>query len=104
MRNNGSHLGAVFSMQSVPKLYDKDQLDKPFSQQSVGGQSWWLACSHYLMLTSDGRITTEDFIHAVVVVICGVQINETLIVICGNELQAFSKSNYEYLSKPISGH
>jgi hypothetical protein len=38
------------------------------------------------VMTSDGRITTEDFIHAVVLVISGVQISESVIVIFGNEL------------------
>jgi hypothetical protein len=59
----------VFSVHSVPTLYNKDQLDKPPSRQSVWGQSWQLAAlscivgSSYLATISD---QTKDFMCAVV--------------------------------------
>jgi hypothetical protein len=59
-------------MQSMPWLYNEDQLDRPVSQQSVRGRSQWLAIlnytvsNHYLATTSE---QTEDFMCAVVVII-----------------------------------
>jgi hypothetical protein len=63
---------AVFSMQSVLRLHNKDQLDKPVTQQSVRGRGWRLAVlscivsSSYLVMRSD---QTEGFMCAVVTVI-----------------------------------
>jgi hypothetical protein len=36
-------LEAVFSVWSMPRLYNEDQLDKPENQLSVRGWSLWLA-------------------------------------------------------------
>jgi hypothetical protein len=62
----------VFSMQSVPMLYNEDQLEKPESRQSVRGRSRqfsvlsYIVSSRYLATTSE---QTKDLMCAVVVVI-----------------------------------
>jgi hypothetical protein len=55
----------VFSVRSVPRLYNEDQLDQPQCRQSVGGRSRRLAVlgyivsSRYLAMTSDERVTNR---------------------------------------------
>jgi Holliday junction resolvasome RuvABC ATP-dependent DNA helicase subunit len=67
-------LDTVFSMWSMLRLYNKDEMDKLVSRQPVGGQSQWLAVLSYTvssryLATNSGQ---TEFMHAEVVVICRV--------------------------------
>jgi hypothetical protein len=56
----------VFSMESAPRLYNEDQWQQSKSVFSC------IISSCYLAVTSRSRITTEDFVCAVVILICRV--------------------------------
>lgn len=97
-------LEVVFSMQFIPRLYKKDQQDRPVSCKSDAIQQGYehgsrgvsIVGSHYQAVTSED---IGDFVCAAVTVTCRVfRSHATLIVTSGYELEVFSKSSCQ--SKP----